>query len=342
MQTLTGERATRTRHPSRSSGRTRAQRSSTASERFVIPSGVEDIEIPVEGRKVRLTHLNKVFWSGLGLTKRDLIQYYADVAPALLPHVKDRAMVMKRYPNGAAGKCFFMKRAPTPRPEWIATCAIEHASGSVIDFPMVQDLATLLWIVNLGCIDLNPWYARCDDVDRPDYLHFDLDPVPEASFETVRETALVVRDALEGLGMKPIAKTTGSKGIHVYVAIRRGPTQKRVWQFAKRFAFDIAKLKPGLITAEYRVAKRPPGRVLVDYNQNAWGRTLASVYSPRPRPLATVSTPVTWQEIENGARIEDFTMANVPPRVAKLGDLWAPTLAANGRFDLARLMGGGS
>jgi bifunctional non-homologous end joining protein LigD len=302
--------------------------------------GVEDTEVAVGERKVRLTNLSKIFWPELGLTKRDMLQYYADVSPALVPHLMDRAMVMKRYPNGAAGKCFFMKRAPTPRPEWIATCSIEHSSGSVIDFPMVQDLATLLWIVNLGCIDLNPWYARCDDVDRPDYLHFDLDPVPEASFETVRESALLVRDALEGLGMRPIAKTTGSKGIHVYVAIRRGPTQKRVWQFAKQFALDMAKLRPAVITAEYRVAKRPPGRVLVDYNQNAWGRTLASVYSPRPKPLATVSAPVTWAEIESGARIEDFTIANMPGRLAKVGDLWAPLLAEQGRFDLERLMGG--
>jgi bifunctional non-homologous end joining protein LigD len=231
-----------------------------------------------------------------------------------------------------------MKRAPSPRPEWIETCSIAHASGNVIDFPMVQDLASLLWIINLGCIDLNPWYARCDDVDRPDYLHFDLDPVPEASFETVRETALLVRAALEGLGMKPIAKTTGSKGIHVYVAIERGPTQKRVWHFAKQFAFDMAKLRPAIITAEYRVAKRPAGRVLVDYNQNAWGRTLASAYSPRPKPLATVSAPLTWAEVESGAGIDDFRIENMPARVAEVGDLWAPTLGEHGRFDLERLM----
>ena len=130
-----------------------------------------------------------------------------------------------------------MKRAPSPRPDWIETCAIEHASGSVIDFPMVQDLASLLWVVNLGCIDLNQWYARCDDVDRPDYLHFDLDPGARArAFARVRETALLVRDALEALGMPPLAKTTGSSGIHVYVPIVRGPLQKQVWTFAKELA----------------------------------------------------------------------------------------------------------
>jgi bifunctional non-homologous end joining protein LigD len=256
----------------------------------------------------------------------------------LLPHLVDRAMVMKRYPDGAAGEPFFMKRAPSPRPDWIETCAITHGSGSVIDFPMIQDLASLLWVANLGCIDLNPWYARCDDVDRPDYLHFDLDPVPEASYANVVETAQVVRTGLQGLGMKPIVKTTGSRGLHVYVAIVRGPTQKEVWSFAKRFAFDIAALRPELITAEYRIAKRPAGRVLVDYNQNAWGRTLASAYSPRPRPRATVSAPLTWAELEGGARIEDFDVRNMPARIAHVGDLWAPLLAERGRFDLATLL----
>jgi len=247
-------------------------------------------------------------------------------------------MVMKRYPDGADGEPFFMKRAPSPRPEWIETCAITHGSGSVIDFPMIQDLASLLWVVNLGCIDMNPWYARCDDVDRPDYLHFDLDPVPEATFGNVVETAQVVRAGLQGLGMKPIVKTTGSRGLHVYVAIVRGPTQKEVWSFAKRFAFDIAALRPELITAEYRIAKRPAGRVLVDYNRNAWGRTLASAYSPRPRPLATVSAPLAWDELEAGARIEDFDLRNMPARIARVGDLWAPLLARRGRFDLATVL----
>ncbi|HEY7860847.1 MAG TPA: hypothetical protein VIB98_05345, partial [Gemmatimonadaceae bacterium] len=192
--------------------------------------------------------------------------------------------------------------------------------------------------VNLGCIDLNQWYARCDDVDRPDYLHFDLDPVPGASFARVRETALLVREALEALGMTVLAKTTGSSGIHLYVPIVRGPLQKRVWTFAKEFARVMESRAPKLVTAEYRVAHRPRGRVLVDYNQNAWGRTLASVYSVRPSPRAAVSTPVTWAEIERGIEIDDFRIDNVPRRVKKLGDLWKPLLAARGRFELEKLL----
>jgi bifunctional non-homologous end joining protein LigD len=247
-------------------------------------------------------------------------------------------MVMKRYPNGAHGKCFFMKRAPEPRPEWIETCAIEHKSGNVIDFPMIQDIASLLWVVNLGCIDLNQWYARCDDVDRPDYLHFDLDPVPGATFANVLEASLTVRDALEALGMSPLVKTTGSKGMHLYVPIVRGPLQKEVWTFAKALAQTLAERSPKLLTAEYRIAKRPKGRILVDYNQNAWGRTLASVYSPRPKPNATVSTPVAWKEVERGLAIADFRIDNVPARVRKLGDLWKPLLAARGRFRLEKIL----
>jgi len=295
---------------------------------------ISDALQAVDGREVRLTNLSKVFWPHLGITKRDLLQYYADISSYLLPHLADRAMVMKRYPNGAAGDFFFMKRAPSPRPDWIQTCRIRHGSGNVIDFPIVQDRASLLWLVNLGCIDLNPWYARCDDVNRPDFLHFDLDPVPHARFDRVLEAALLVRRGLDGLGMPSYAKTTGSKGIHVYVPIVRGPTQKEVWSFAKRFAFALTAQRPKLLTAEYRVAKRPPNRVLVDYNQNAWGRTLASVYSVRPHPKAAVSTPVTWEEVESGVRMEDFRIDNVRERMSKLGDLWKPLLAKRGRVRL--------
>ena len=303
-----------------------------------IPVDANDVELNVGGQSVRLTNLQKPFWPELGITKGDLLRYYLAVSHVLLPHLQDRAMVMKRYPNGASGEFFFMKRAPSPRPEWIEICSIAHGSGNIIDFPVIQGLGSRLWVVNLGCIDLNQWYARCDDVDRPDYLHFDLDPVPGADFERVRETALIVRNALSNLGMKSFAKTTGSKGIHIYVPIVRGPTQKEVWTLAKSLAQTLEEAYPKLITAEYRVAKRPSGRVLVDYNQNAWGRTLASVYSVRPKPLATVSAPVTWEEVESGIAIEDFRLDNMPARAEKLGDLWKPLLAARGRTQLNKIL----
>ncbi len=306
--------------------------------RVELPTGIDNGTVTAGGREVRLTNLRKPFWPERHITKGGLLQYYADVAALLLPHIADRAMVMKRYPHGAAGDFFFMKRAPTPRPDWIRTCAIGHESGQVIDFPVIDDIASLLWVINLGCIDLNQWYARCDDVDRPDYVHFDLDPGQGAAFDQVRETALVVRDALATIGMTPLVKTSGSKGLHVYVPIVRGPVQKSVWTFAKALAVELASRHPGLMTSEYRVAKRPRGRVLVDYNQNAWGRTLASIYSVRPTPVASVSTPLAWDEVAGGVRIEDFRLDNVRDRFAKTGDLWKPLLAARGRTDLQRLL----
>jgi bifunctional non-homologous end joining protein LigD len=334
--------ATRDYHPSRVS-RAKSPRAA-GSARVAIPRDVANVELTVAGKNVALTNLQKPFWPELGISKGDLIRYYAEISPYLLPHVVDRAMVMKRYPHGAHGEFFFMKRAPVPRPAWIQTCSILHESENVIDFPMIQDLPSLLWVINLGCIDLNPWYARCDDVDRPDYLHFDLDPVSASGrekavpFSRVLEVALIAREALEGLGMTCLAKTTGSRGIHVYVPIVRGPTQKEVWTIAKAIAQELARRHPAIITAEYRIAKRPKGRVLVDYNQNAWGRTLASVYSVRPKAGAPVSMPVTWREVERGITIEEFHLRNVPARLAKLGDLWKPLLLKRGRFDLTALL----
>ncbi|MEW6444367.1 MAG: non-homologous end-joining DNA ligase [bacterium] len=302
------------------------------------PRDVDSVTVEAGDRAVRLTNLGKVFWRDLGLTKGDLLSYYASVSPYLLPHLRSRAMVMKRYPNGIQGEFFFMKRAPSPRPPWVQLCPIEHGSGSVISFPVVQDLASLLWIVNLGCIDLNPWYARCDDVNRPDYLHFDLDPVEGADFAQVREAALLVHEALDRLEMPNVAKTTGSRGMHIYVPIVRGPTQKQVWTFAKALALRLAELHPEVLTAEYRVTKRPRGRVLVDYNQNAWGRTLASVYSVRPNPEASVSTPVKWKEVEAGFGARDFTVRNVLGRLSRLGDLWLPMARPEGRFPMEKFL----
>ena len=297
----------------------------------------EDEVVLTRGRaRVQLTNLRKVYWPERKHTKRDLLQYYLDLAPILVPHLKDRAMVMKRYPNGIHGQFFFMKRTPDPAPPWLKTCSIRHTTG-VIAFPMVQDLLSLLWVVNLGCIDLNPWYSRCDDTDRPDYLHFDLDPTAGASFAKAMQCALILREGLESVGMKPLVKTSGASGLHVYVAIKRGPVQKQVWTVAKTIAVELAAANPRLMTTKFKVAERPRGTVLVDYNQNAWGRTLASVYSVRPTVAASVSVPLTWKEVEKGVAIEDFRLDNIGKRLARVGDLWKPMLAAKGRFDLSKV-----
>ena len=302
-----------------------------------IPRGESSAELRFGARTVTLTNLDKPFWPS-GITKRDLLQYYADLSAVILPYLENRAMVMKRYPNGANGSFFFQKHAPSPRPEWISTCDIMHPSANLVDFPVIGDLPSLLWVVNLGCIDLNPWYATCEDVDRPDTLNFDLDPTSGAGFRQVLEAALAVREALAALKIPCYAKTTGSRGIHVYVPIARGPLQKQVWTFAKSLARSLAEQHPALLTAEYRVAKRPEKRVLVDYNQNAWGRTLASAYSVRPKPRAPVSAPVSWDEIQRGIAIDDFRLDNMRARVDRVGDLFRPLLLQKNRVKLDRFL----
>jgi len=311
-------------------------------EAFFIPREKNDVNVRIDGRDVRLTNLNKVFWADLKITKGDLLQYYADVARVLLPHIADRAMVMRRYPNGAFGESFFMKEAPSPRPPWIRICPISHNDEKVVNFPVIDDLPSLLWVVNLGCIDLNQWYARCEDYDRPDYLHFDLDPSPGATFAQVLESALVVREALETLKMKALVKTSGSRGCHVHVPIVYGPTQDDVLMFTKALATELASRHPKLLTVEYRKSSRPKNRVLVDYRQNAWGQTLASIYSVRPTATASVSTPLTWAEVEKGVAIEDFRLDNVRARIKKVGDLWKPLNAAKGRVNLGMFFGKGT
>jgi bifunctional non-homologous end joining protein LigD len=317
-------------------------RMSAAGRPLVIPRGERNVHLTINGKDVRLTNLEKPFWPDEGITKGDLLQYYADVSPVLLPHLKHRAMVMRRYPDGAFGPHFFMKRSPTPRPEWLETCNIMHPQAGMVDYPIINDLAGLMWCVNLGCIDLNPWYATCDDPDHPWLMVFDLDPVKEPKptpFTKVLETALIVRDALAGLKIKCYPKTSGSRGIHIYAPIQRELHSQEITALGKQFSLALARERPDLITGEFRIAKRPAGRVLVDHNQNAWGKTLASAYSVRPRRGATVSAPLSWKEVEKGIELDDFRMDNMPARVKKVGDLFAPVLAKTGRADLARLVG---
>jgi len=305
------------------------------------PFDQNDVTVDVDGKHVRLTNLHKVYWPERGITKGQLLTYYALLAPALLPHLANRAMSMKRYPNGIHGKFFFMKRKPTHAPDWLSTCRVDFSTEAA-DCPIIQDLASLLWVVNLGCIDLNPSSGRCDAIDLADYLQFDLDPVagkPGVPFQRILQVAIIVRDALAELGMTSYVKTSGSRGMHVFAPVRRGPTQKQAWMVAKSLAFELARRHPKLITVEYSVPRRPPGRVLMDYNQNAPGRTLASVYSVRPTKQATVSTPLTWEEVEKGIDMDDFRLDTMPQRLAKLGDLWKPlTYVSRGRFALDRLL----
>ena len=295
---------------------------------MTIPAG-KDAVLAIGDRQVRLTNLAKPFWPGLGITKRDLLQYYADVAPVLLPHLVDRAMVMKRYPDGADGEPFFMKRAPSPRPEWIETCAITHGSGSVIDFPMIQDLASLLWVVNLGCIDLNPWYARCDDVDRPDYLHFDLDPVPEATYAARRrDRAARARRRCRASAWRRSSRRPARAACTSTSRSCAGRRRSRSGASPSASRSTSPPCDPTSSPPSTGSPSGPPAA-----SSSTTTRTPGAARSPRRTrrgraPLATVSAPITWDELDAGARIEDFDVLNMPARIAAVGDLWAPLLAA--------------
>ena len=295
-----------------------------------------ELIVGARGRRLKLTNLDKVFWPALGLTKGHLLHYYLQVAPVLVPHLRDRPMVLRRYPDGVDGASFFMKRVPTPRPEWLVTHRVRHADGARTEVPLIQDPLALLWCVNLGCIDLNPWSARIDALEQPDVLYFDLDPGDGVPFAVTRQAALVVRDVLTTLRMTAHVKTSGSRGMHVAVPLVRGPTHAAVQAFARAVATEIAQRHPRLFTVTYARARRPPGRVLLDYNQNGRGKTLASVYSVRPHPRAAVSTPLTWAEVERGCRLEDHRIGTVPGRLARRGDLWRPLLRSRRRVNLAR------
>ena len=292
-------------------------------------------ELPLEteikrGRKVlRLTNLDKVFWPDEGITKGDLLWYYREVAPVLVPHLKDRPFTMKRYPDGIAGGHFFQKDAPKHMPDWIPRISYLSTSRQsrekrMIDYPLVNDDLALLWMVNMGCIDMNAWYSRVDKPDRPDFVLFDLDPSDDVGFKETIQVALLVRQALEAVGLHGYPKTSGSDGIHVLVPIDRRSTYADTRRFAEVIAGALARAHPGLVTTEWTKAKRRG--VLIDANQNGEGKTIASAYSVRPRPGAPVSTPLRWDEVTEDLDALDFTMDLVLARVKRYGDLFEPVL----------------
>ena len=281
-------------------------------------------------RDVTITNPDKVFFPALGLTKLDLVRYYLVVADGALRGVTGRPMALKRYVNGADGEFFFQKRAPESRPDWIETVELSFPSGRTASEVVVRDAAQLAWIVNLGCIDLNPHPIRTDDLDHPDELRVDLDPVPGVEWPQIRDVALVVREALTDVGLVGWPKTSGSRGIHVNVRIEPRWTFPEVRRAALALARDIERRAPDLATSRWWKEERHG--VFVDYNQNAKDRTVASAYSVRPRPDARVSAPVSWAELAT-CDPAAFTVLTVPERFARLGDAGAGIDAAVGSLD---------
>ena len=273
--------------------------------------------IEADGREVTITNPDKTFFPAAGHTKLDLVRYYLAVADGALRGVRGRPMALKRFVDGAAGEAFFQKRAPENRPDWIRTAEFRFPSGRTADEVVVDDAAGLAWVVNLGCIDLNPHPVRADDLDHPDELRVDLDPVPGVPWSQVREVAAVTREALEAVGLVGWPKTSGSRGIHVNVRIERRWTYPEVRRAALALARDVERRAPGIATSKWWKEERHG--VFLDYNQNARDRTVASVYSVRPLPDARVSMPLQWDELSEVVA-EEFTLATVPGIYASRGD----------------------
>jgi bifunctional non-homologous end joining protein LigD len=299
--------------------------------------------VPSELRKgkrvLKLSNLDKVFWPEEGITKGDLLAYYQAVASVLVPHLKDRPFTLRRYPDGIDGNAFFQKDAPKGMPNWIPTARIQVTSRDRprqrrwIDAPLVNDELALLWMVNMGCIDMNAWYSRVDKLDRPDFVLFDLDPSPDVGFAETVQVALYVKEALDSLGLASFPKTSSADGMHVLVPIERRHTYDDTRRFAEIVAGAIARSYPKLATTQWAKAKRRG--VLIDANQNGEGKTIASAYSVRPRPGAPVSTPLRWNEVKLGLDPLAFTMDVVQRRVEQHGDLFEGVLKTKQRLNEA-------
>jgi DNA ligase D-like protein (predicted polymerase) len=280
----------------------------------------ESETLSLDGHEVTISNPGKVFFADAGITKLDLVRYYLAVADGALVGVRDRPMALKRFVDGADGEAFFQKRAPKSVPPFVRTVELSFPSGRTADEVVVDNAAALAWVVNLGCIDLNPHPVRSGDLDHPDELRVDLDPGPGVAWADVRSVALVVREVLTELGYTAWPKTSGSRGIHVYVRLEPRWGFSEVRRSALALAREVERRAPALATSKWWKEERHG--VFLDYNQNAKDRTVASVYSVRPRPSATVSAPLTWDEVPD-VELEDLTLRTVPARHERLGDVGA-------------------
>ena len=276
-----------------------------------------------------MTHPERVLFPGDGVTKGDLAEYYAAIGDAIVPHLRDRPFTLKRYPYGIRGQPYFAKQAPKGKPPWIPTRQFRtwprEGGSRLVDFALVNEPAAVVWMVQMNCIDMNAWYSRVDKPDRPDFVLFDLDP-PDSrdGFVEAIRVAHLIREALEELELRSYVKTSGADGIHVLLPITRRATFPQTYEFAELLSRQLESEHPGLVTTEWLKKKR--SGVLVDHRQNGHGKTIASVYSVRPKPGAPVSTPLRWEELTERVRPRDFGRKEVLDRVDKHGDLFAPVL----------------
>ena len=276
---------------------------------------------------VNLTSPDRVLYPDDGITKGDLFAYYRDVASAIVRHLRDRPFTMKRYPHGITGEVFFQKQAPRGIPDWIPTRQFtthpREGGSRLVDFPLLNSPEAVLYMVQMNCVDMNAWYSRVDKPHRPDFVLFDLDP-PDGGFRLAIDVAHLIRGLLDDLGLPGYVKTSGADGIHVVAPITRRSTFEQTYHFAEQASRLLEQRHPGKVTTEWLKKKREG--VLVDHRQNGWGKTIASVYSVRPKPGAPVSTPLRWDELTDDVRPRDFTMAVALNRLQEHGDLFEPVL----------------
>ncbi len=301
-----------------------------------MPVKKKSYNVKVDGHQLELSHLDKVFWPKEGYTKGDVIEYYNRIAPYILPYLKDRPESMNRHPNGIKGQAFFQKDTDHQGPEWLTKAEIYSESNNKnIRYLVCNDKATLLYMANLGCIEINPWNSTVKKQENPDFMIIDLDP-EGVSFDVVIDVAKEVKKVCDELGIPSYPKTSGATGIHVYVPMGAKYDYEAVKEFAHLIVTMVNKRMPKVTTLERSLKKRPKG-VYLDYLQNRRGQTLACVYSLRPKPGAPVSTPLKWTELKHGLKPTDFNIKNIEKRLKKVGDLWKPVMG-NG-VDMKKVLG---
>ncbi len=282
------------------------------------------MDVESDGQRLHFSNLNKIYFPAIGVKKRELLAYYFRMARYILPFLQDRPMVLRRYPDGVDGKAFFQKEAPSYLPDWIATATVDSDErGGEMQYILCNSRATLLYLTNLGCIDHNPWSSRAQSQQNPDYVFFDLDPTDDTAFSDVMHIAREIYAMLKSIKMRCYMKTSGASGFHIFIPLEPKYTYEQTRTFAEVVGRLVASKNQKLTTFERTVSKRPKGRILIDALQNASGKPLACAYSVRAFPKATVSTPLSPEELSTNISAEQFTLRNFDDRIAKVGDLWS-------------------
>jgi DNA ligase D len=288
-------------------------------------------------KKAELTNVDKVYWPDEQITKGDMLEYYSKIAPYILPYLKNRPLSLRRQPNGIRDEGFFQKDAGNHVPDWVKTYEIHaESTGKMVNYIICNDIETLLYVANLGSIEMNPWNSTINKQDRPDYIVMDIDPSDKNTFDDVVDVALTIKYILDQIGVEGYCKTSGSTGLHVYIPFGKKYTYDEAKDFAQILASMVTDYLPGLTTLERSLAKRKKNHIYVDFLQNRIGQTLASAYSVRPKPGATVSTPLEWSEVKHGLSPKDFTIKNMFQRIEEKGDLFKGVLGKG--IDLNKVM----